>query len=133
MPERRGTRQHRAIRRVLDRAGGPLSPQEVHEAARREVPGLGLATVYRALRRLEEAGWIEPVPVAGGGLRYERTGRNHHHHFRCDRCDRLFDLEGCRLPADLGLATPPGFRPKRHEVLVHGTCPACRADERRSG
>lgn len=129
MAEQRGTRQRRAIREVLDQAGGPLSPQEVHGAARVEVPDLGLATVYRALRRFEADGWIVPVPVAGGPTRYERSGRRHHHHFRCEACDRIFDLEGCAFPVDLGLATPPGFRPRGHEVLVYGTCPACHEEE----
>lgn len=126
MPDRRGTRQRQAIRRAFERAAGPLSPREVHDVAGAEVEGLGLATVYRALRRLEEEGFIEPVPVPGEGVRYERAGRNHHHHFHCEACDRIFDLDACRLPPDLGLSTPPGFLPKRHEVIVHGRCPDCR-------
>ena len=121
----RGTRQRRAICRVLEEAVGPLSPQDVHRAARAQVPDLGIATVYRALKELEDAGWLESVAVAGLATRYECAGRNHHHHFRCDGCDRLFDLSGCTHAIDLGLSTPPGFVVSGHEVVIHGLCRDC--------
>ena len=48
----RSTRQRRAIREAFLEAGRPLSPQEVLELARKKVPSLGLATVYRTLKGL---------------------------------------------------------------------------------
>jgi len=109
----------------LEEAVGPLSPQDLHRAAQAEVPDLGIATVYRALRELEKDGWLESVAVAGLATRYERSGRSHHHHFRCDACDRLFDLSGCKHQVDLGLVTPPGFVVRGHEVVIHGLCRDC--------
>ena len=50
----RSTRQRRAIRRVLLETRRPLSPREILELARKQVPSLGLATVYRILRALVE-------------------------------------------------------------------------------
>ena len=52
----RNTRQRSAIRDAIALADRPLLPQEVLEAAQHEVPGLGIATVYRNLKVLVEEG-----------------------------------------------------------------------------
>lgn len=119
----RSTRQRRAIRRVLLETRRPLSPREILELARRQVPSLGLATVYRNLRALVEEGAVVPVALPGEPLRYEAAGAGHHHHFLCRGCGRAFELPGCRLEADLDL--PPGFSAEDHDVVVYGRCPDC--------
>lgn len=119
----RSTRQRRAIRRVLLETRRPLSPREILELARKQVPSLGLATVYRNLRALVEEGAVVPVALPGEPLRYEAAGAGHHHHFLCRGCGRAFELPGCRLRAHLDL--PPGFSAEDHEVVVYGRCPDC--------
>lgn len=119
----RSTRQRRAIRRVLLETRRPLSPREILELARKQVPSLGLATVYRNLRALVEEGAVVPVALPGEPLRYEAAGAGHHHHFLCRGCGRAFELPGCRLGAHLDL--PPGFSAEDHEVVVYGRCPDC--------
>ncbi|WP_337843771.1 transcriptional repressor [Thermus sp.] len=119
----RSTRQRRAIREAFLEAGRPLSPQEVLDLARRRVPTLGLATVYRNLKALVEEGFLAPVHLPGEPPRYEPAGQGHHHHFYCRACGRVFELPGCALEAE-GLL-PPGFRPEGHEVTVYGRCPDC--------
>jgi Fur family ferric uptake transcriptional regulator len=119
----RDTRQRRAIRRVLASSGRPLSPQEVLSAAHRHVPGLGLATVYRNLRTLLQEGEIMAVEVPGEAARYEPAGKGHHHHFRCRRCHRLYEVMGCR-PAAVG-RPPRGFVAESHEVVWYGRCASC--------
>ncbi len=119
----RDTRQRRAIRKVLEAAGRPLSPQELLEGARRQAPTLGLATVYRSVRSLVAEGWLAPVSLPGEPARYEPAGKRHHHHFRCRRCDRVFEVEGCRQ-ATVARA-PRGFVIEDHEVVWYGRCAAC--------
>jgi Fur family ferric uptake transcriptional regulator len=120
----RNTPQHRAIRRAIEVAGRPLSPREVHAAARRAVPRLGVATVYRCLRALVEERWAAAVNLPGEPARYERGGKAHHHHFRCRRCERVYEVNGCGLTGRRrGL--PAGFRVERHEVVLHGLCARC--------
>ena len=119
----RSTRQRRAIRRVLLETRRPLSPREILELARKQVPSLGLATVYRNLRALVEEGAVVPVALPGEPLRYEAAGAGHHHHFLCRGCGRAFELPGCRLEAHLD--RPPGFSAEDHEVVVYGRCPDC--------
>lgn len=119
----RETLQRKAIRRALERAGRPLAPVEVLEAARAECEGLGLATVYRNLRRLVEEEWLAQVELPGSPPRYERAGKPHHHHFLCRICERAFDIDACS-DAYVNLV-PRGFEIEDHEITLFGTCATC--------
>lgn len=124
----RTTRQRKAIRSALQRAGRPLSAGEVHAAAREAVPGLGIATVYRNLRALAQEGWLLEVEIPGPGpMRYEVAGKGHHHHFHCRLCDRVFEVDDC--PGGVVALTPDGFRTESHDVILYGLCAACRRQE----
>ena len=120
----RATRQNTAIREAIAAAGRPLSPTEVLDEARRQVAALGLATVYRNLKALVDAGTIQVVTLPGEAPRYELAQRGHHHHFRCDACQRVFDVHAC--PGDLAGLAPPGFSVSRHEITLYGRCSDCR-------
>lgn len=120
----RDTTQRRAIRRALEDAGRPLGALEVLEASKRLSPGLGIATVYRNIKALLEEGEVSAVELPGEPPRYESAGKAHHHHFRCGRCEKVFELDGACVP-DLKNALPRGFRVTAHEVLVHGVCASC--------
>ncbi len=120
----RDTAQRRAIRQVFREAARPLSPGEILEGARRFVPNLGIATVYRSVRGLTEEGWLVPVEVPGEPHRYELSGQDHHHHFTCRQCGRMFDFDGC--PKDLARLVPAGFVMEDHEVFLYGRCADCR-------
>ncbi|WP_034387291.1 Fur family transcriptional regulator [Deinococcus sp. YIM 77859] len=126
MSATRSTRQRDVITRVLDRAEGPLAVGEVLERAQADLPGLGIATVYRTLKLLTEQGHIHPV-LLDGETRYERTGRGHHHHFSCTRCGRVFTLHTCPVALPRGTVYPGGFIVEAHEVTLYGQCPQCAA------
>ena len=119
----RDTAQRRAIRRALDEAGRPLGALEVLERAQRDVPGLGLATVYRSIKALTERGEVSAVELPGQPPRFESAGKAHHHHFLCGKCGKLYELDGCLI--GLKPVLPRGFRLKSHELLLHGECGAC--------
>lgn len=119
----RETQQRRAIRTAIAEADRPLSPQEVLAAARNRSAGLGIATVYRALKAGLGEGWLARVDLPGEAPRYEATGKRHHHHFHCRACDRVFEVTGC--PGDLRAMTPDGFSLEAHEVVLYGRCVHC--------
>ena len=120
------TRQRQAIHGVIERAGRPLGAREVLQAAQREVPTLGLATVYRAIKELTDAQAIRAVVLPGAAPRYEMAGKDHHHHFHCRTCDGLFEIEGCVSgAATLADLVPEGFTLDTHEVILYGRCATC--------
>lgn len=119
----RSTRQRRAIRGAFTVADRPLNPNEVLDLAAEQHKGIGIATVYRNIKALVEEGWLTPVELPGEPPRYEVAGKEHHHHFHCKRCGKVFELKGC-LP-DFKQLAPPGFRVTGHEVLLYGDCKTC--------
>lgn len=118
------TKQRSAIEAAFTEEKRPLSPTEVHELAQQDVPNLGIATVYRALHDLVEEGVLKTVEIPGQSCRYEIAALGHHHHFHCNECDKVFDLEGCFLKQDLQL--PEGFEMTEHDITIKGHCPNCR-------
>lgn len=119
----RNTRQRSAIREAIERADRPLLPQEVLEGAQADVPGLGIATVYRNLKALVDEGELKPVNLPGENVRYEVAGHRHHHHFQCNACQRVFDVHAC--PGDLSRLAPPGFTVDDHDLTLYGRCRDC--------
>lgn len=119
----RKTQQREAIRKAISSAGRPLSPEEIHRAARRHAGGLGIATVYRTIKSFVDGGVLATVDVPGEAPRYELAGKSHHHHFFCRRCDRVYEMEGC--PGALKDLAPRGFTVQGHEVILYGLCADC--------
>lgn len=121
-PER-NTRQREAIRAAIGEAGAPVSAREVLTLARARSRRLGLATVYRTLRLLIDAGEVAPVEIAGQPPRYELAGKGHHHHFHCVSCGKVFELEGCC--GHFEELAPVGFAVLSHDLTLSGTCREC--------
>jgi Fur family ferric uptake transcriptional regulator len=124
----RSTRQRASIRDAIRDAGRPLAPAEILEAARASVPALSLATVYRTVRLLIEAGEIQAVTLPGDSVRYEIAGGSHHHHFQCTACSRVFDVHAC--PGNLARLAPEGFTVEDHELTLYGRCRECQPGRR---
>lgn len=117
------TQQRSSILQVLDDLARPVTAQELLETASVQSPGLGLATVYRALKRLVEIGEARKIDVAGVPPHYERESKKHHHFFVCENCQKMFDLNGC--PGGFKKLLPNGFSMNSHEIVIYGTCRRC--------
>lgn len=92
--------------------------------AQEKVEGLGIATVYRTIRTLMDESWLVPVELPGEASRYEVSGKEHHHHFHCRTCGKVFEIFGC-LGGYTNLV-PEGFHLDSHEVILYGLCRDCR-------
>lgn len=121
----RKTKQREAILQALSKSARPMSPAELLKAAGKHVKSLSLATVYRNLKAMTEDGQIHPVQLPGEPPRYElsEAASQHHHHFHCEVCDKVFDVAGC--PKGLDGLVPSGFTLRSHELVLYGVCGAC--------
>lgn len=121
----RSTKQKRLIWSIVEQAGRPLSPSEVHAAALEVLPRVSLATIYRILKSLQDDQLVVSVSLPGAPDRYETKARadHHHHHFHCDGCGKVFDVPGCGLRVSAHV--PSGFSIQRHEVVLYGQCREC--------
>jgi Fur family ferric uptake transcriptional regulator len=114
----------RQVVELLGQEGCALTALEID----RRLPGVGRATVYRALEQLEQLGLIQKVDVRGDAAGFERVdpGGHHHHHIVCERCGRVIAFEDDRLEqAIIALGKRPDFTVSSHEVTLRGECVSC--------
>jgi Fur family ferric uptake transcriptional regulator len=127
----RGLRATAARRAVLESIPAERSfrAEEVWDAARRRVPDLGRATVFRTLGLLVRWGLAERVAGAGGSACYllNASPAGHRHMLSCTGCGCSVPLADDRLEGLLvDLAIARGFTPERHTLVLYGRCPGCR-------
>jgi Fe2+ or Zn2+ uptake regulation protein len=96
---------------------------EIFEGVNRLDPRSSMATVYRNLHDLVEAGIVREVAVEGRSARFDLKGMPHHH-FICDRCGEVENMDW------FDVSKPPpdavGARVIREcEVIFRGFCSRC--------
>jgi Fur family transcriptional regulator, ferric uptake regulator len=125
-----GVRPTRQRVRVLTELMGEqddVTAQELFERLRAGGERLGLATVYRTLGLLAEAGVIDSLSHHPGELCYRWCGQGHHHHLVCSSCHRVVELADCELDPWLDrISRAHGFVTTGHHLEVSGLCAACR-------
>jgi len=126
MHQQRQTRQREVIETMLQQADRPLLPKELLNNAQQSLPQLGIATVFRTLKKMVDEGRAKVVCLPGDSPRYERSDLGHHHHFKCQKCECIFDINGC--PGHLEQLLPKGFQLTDHEMTLYGRCADCAAN-----
>jgi Fur family transcriptional regulator, peroxide stress response regulator len=130
-----------AIKRSLERSGLRCTPQryavmeflmehpnhptaaEIFAAVNRVDPRSSRATTYNNLRDLVEGGLVREVAVEGRAARFDATHMRHHH-FICDRCGNVEDMEWYEVPKPASRSL--GKRILREcEVIFRGLCARC--------
>jgi Fur family peroxide stress response transcriptional regulator len=119
------TPQRVAVFRALCARRDHPSPEDLHEALRRSMPTLSLATVYKTLHRLRDLGVVEEVGVVGDNRRRFDGRVDRHHHLVCTSCRRVLDYDDPRYDAVPPPRRAGGFRPRAVAVQVFGTCADC--------
>ena len=74
------TDQRRTIAQVLQDADDHPDVEELHARAAAVDPRISIATVYRTVKLLDEAGLLEKHEFGDGRARYEPAGGEHHDH-----------------------------------------------------
>ncbi len=117
------TAQRRLIYRIIHESDEHPTAERVYELAKREMPAIGLATVYRNLRLMVEAGEIRHIAVHGSADRYDKTLAPHDHCF-CTKCGRVSDLSISGMMDFLKEQT--GFTPLSYALNVLCVCDKCK-------
>ena len=117
----KSTKQREAIFEILTSSNQALSAEELFNACQKQVPNLGIATIHREIKRLRDDNKLEEVKLPGDILRFCLTEKHHHHHFKCNNCNKVYDItcEG------VDVKLPKGFKKAEHEVNIFGTCKNC--------
>lgn len=123
----RQTRQRELVLEIVRSTMDHPTAEWVYRQARRRLPRISLATVYRNLKELAGEGTIGEMHSGGEPARFDaNTGR--HYHIRCVACGRVNDLPisvDSRFEEEAGRAV--NYRILGHELEVRGVCPGCQA------
>ena len=94
-------------------------------------PDLSLATVYRNLNQLEQAGLIRSMGSVNGQERYDANVRPHPH-VVCTRCGRMVDVEELPFSEETvhWVEETTGFRIESTSLRFSGLCGECREKEK---
>jgi Fur family peroxide stress response transcriptional regulator len=96
---------------------------EIFEAVNRAHPRCSRATTYNNLRDLVEAGLVREVAVEGRAARFDATGMQHHH-FICDRCGNVEDMEWYDVPRPASDSLGKRIL-RQYELIFRGLCAKC--------
>lgn len=123
----RMTRQRRAMLAELGEEDGFRSAQQVHDDLGDKGIRVGLATVYRNLQELAEAGEVDSLRSEDGETLYRRCEvEAHHHHLICRSCGRVDEIATGDLELWLQKVTAEhGFTQERHFIEIFGLCQDC--------
>jgi Fur family ferric uptake transcriptional regulator len=123
----RDTRQRRAVLEVLDGEDGFRSAQAIHATLREAGVKIGLATVYRSLNSLSDAGSVDVLRDGAGEQLFRRCGGgSHHHHLVCRACGTTVEVESDSVESWAArVGREHGFTEVQHTIEVFGTCADC--------
>ncbi len=106
------TPQRRIVIAVLAATRAHLTALEILARARRRLPRLNKAAVYRALDLLVHLSVVNPIDLGLGDIHYELNCQSHHHHRVCRRCGQIANADESVLGSlERDLRTRYGFAP----------------------
>lgn len=117
----RFTRQRAAVYEHLCAADIHPTAEQVFLSVRGQLPNISLATVYKALDALVDAGVATRLGNGNGPARYDGRGEAHYH-FRCERTGEIVDLPleyDPTLLDKLGPAVQQTLREHGFEIVGH--------------
>jgi Fur family peroxide stress response transcriptional regulator len=120
----RCTAQRFAVLEHLSRDHEHPTADQIYLAINRSDPRASRATVYNNLHALIRAGMVREVVLAPGAVRYD-ANIGHHHHFICEACGGLEDIdsmEASRLARPIRLGAR---QVRKYEIVFRGLCERC--------
>ena len=121
------TGQRRAVLKAVMTTHEHFSVEELYLALKRERAGISLASLYRTMPILAEAGIVRPLRF-GTGMRYEHSfGHEHHDHLLCLGCGRIIEISAAGLDEVQSKACRNNsFVAESRSLVVRGYCRKCR-------
>ena len=118
------TQRYAVMSFLMDHKGHPTAA-EIFKAVNSVDPRSSRATTYNNLRDLVRAGLVREVAVEGRAGRFDATGMRHHH-FICDRCGNVEDMDWYDVPKPASRSL--GKRVVREcQLIFRGLCSKCAA------
>ena len=118
------SKQRESILNYLKGTKEHPTAEKIYADLKQELPNLSLATVYRNLGQLCEAGQVVRLAVGEKTDHYD-ADNSMHQHFVCSACGAVSDIY-CKLPEELlKNAMEQGFLADSYKLYVYGKCAFC--------
>ena len=126
----RMTNQREIILRELRKSKQHLSADELYDRVKMIMPRISLATVYRNLEILSEAGMIGKLEISGRQKRFDFDVSDHDHIY-CVVCHKVDNLTIDRNNVNTErLGAAAGYAITGYRVEIVGVCPVCQKKEK---
>jgi len=105
---------------------------DLYDLTRKKNPKIGLATVYRAIKVICDAGLARETDFGDGTKHYEHKYKHqHHHHLVCIKCGRVVEITSAKLEQiQRRLADKHGFTISKNTMKMFGICKTCKREEK---
>lgn len=118
------TRQRWAMAKLILKTADHMDAQEIVERVRKHDSKIGIATVYRNIKVLCDAGILELTHHdAGGRNHYEIHEKGAHDHIICLDCGAILEFHDAKIETlQKKAATKMGFTINDHRNVIHAHC-----------
>ena len=119
------TQQRDRIAEVFFGMKDHLSAEQLLISVREVAPTVSLATVYRTLKLLTDAGLADARNFGDGQTRFEPAGdqEEHHDHLICITCGTMVEFVDDRIESlQHAVAKEHGFSIVNHKMELYGEC-----------
>jgi Fe2+ or Zn2+ uptake regulation protein len=122
------TPQRAAVLDTVRQAQDHPTARDVYQRVRRRVPGIGFATVYRALNLLADHGQVLELQLGDEAVARYDGNVSRHDHVICSNCGAVADVR-VELPGRVTVeaTVASGFTVDAYELRFSGRCPSCSA------
>ncbi|MFV8258380.1 Fur family transcriptional regulator [Bdellovibrio bacteriovorus] len=121
------TQQRSQLLKILLHHPEPISADEIFKKIDDKSDGMDLVTIYRILKKFEEAALVSRLEFGDGVARFELTleSGHHHHHVICRHCQRVEPLHICDLDQHIKMVEAMGYKQVAHRLDFFGVCSRC--------
>nr|WP_319541875.1 transcriptional repressor [uncultured Pseudodesulfovibrio sp.] len=121
------TPQRVAILRAIVENDSHPSAEQIHKDILPDFPTTSLATVYKTITLLKNAGEILELGFGDDGNRYDGLRPTPHPHLICTKCGMIMDTDLDNLDHVVSeTAKKSGFSVHSHRFDIFGLCPSCK-------
>lgn len=121
------TSQRLVIFEELAHSKDHRSAQEIYDEAQKRLPGLNLATVYRTLDSLHQAGLLDMMDSGSDQLRFSLHDKDRPHaHLICRHCGKTLELPvGALDQLTIAVRSRTNFQLDLNHLSFLGLCQKC--------
>lgn len=122
----RFTKPRKKIFEAIGHFDKPVSAQEIYDFLKKQKEEVDLTSVYRNLELMNQSDIVNVILFGEGKKRYElKNKKEHHHHFVCEKCGDVKDVEMREENLIANIKNNGGFLIKKHNLEFFGLCPDC--------